>query len=186
MKLYRAALATVLRECGETLQQVDADSVEQFIETVLSANRVFFVGTGRVLLALQSISARLRHIGLETYHVGQIGEPPIGQGDVLIVGSGSGESVFPVAIARKAKEFGVRIVHIGSNPKSTLRDVTDLFVRIPAPTKLALPDEVPSQQALTSLFEQCLLLFGDIVANMLISRKGLTQAALWQRHANLE
>jgi 6-phospho-3-hexuloisomerase len=186
MNEYLTSLRMVLRECEETLEQVDPDSVEKFIDLALSANRLFFVGTGRVLLALRSISTRLRHVGLETYHVGQTGEPPISQGDLLIVGSGSGESAFPLAIALKAKDFGVQVVHIGSNPKSRLGDITDLFVRIPAATRLQLPGEIPSRQALTSLFEQCLLLFGDIVANMLIGRKGLTAAALWQRHANLE
>jgi 6-phospho-3-hexuloisomerase len=186
MSAYSESLALVLDECDEALKQVDIAKVEKFIELLLIAERVFFVGTGRVLLSLQSMSTRLRHVGLETYHVGQTAEPPITERDLLIIGSGSGESIFPVAVAKRAKELGVRIVHIGSNPMSSLKDITDLFIRIPARTKLNLADEIDSKQPMSSLFEQCLLLFGDIVANMLIHRKGLTPATLWSRHANLE
>ena len=39
---------------------------------------------------------------------------------------------------------------------------------------------------MTSLFEQTLLLLGDIVAKMLIDRQGLDMKGLWQYHANLE
>lgn len=186
MNDYRKSLAIVLTECQATLELVNPDAVEKFVELLLSSNRIFFVGTGRVLLSLRSIESRLRHVGFETYHVGQTGEPPISKNDLLVVGSGSGESIFPVAIAFKAKEIGVQIVHIGSNPGSKLREIANLFVRIPAATKLALAGEVPSKQSLTSLFEQCLLLYGDVVAQMLIDRKRLTPEALWQRHANLE
>jgi 6-phospho-3-hexuloisomerase len=186
MSQYLESLSIVVNECDEALRQVDTATVERFIESLLLAERIFFVGTGRVMLSLQSMSTRLRHIGLETYHVGQTGEPPISERDLLIIGSGSGESIFPVAVAHRAKEIGVRIVHIGSNPESSLRQVTDLFVRIPARTKLNRTDEIDSRQPMSSLFEQSLLLFGDVVANMLIQRKGLSSATLWSHHANLE
>ena len=52
--------------------------------------------------------------------------------------------------------------------------------------KLALPDEVPSAQIMSSLFEQSLLLYGDIVALAYSRKKGLDLHALWRRHANLE
>jgi 6-phospho-3-hexuloisomerase len=186
MNDYGKSLAVVMSECQAALEMVDPKAVERFIELLLSSKRIFFVGTGRVMLSLRSIESRLGHLGLATYHVGQTGEPPISKRDLLVVGSGSGESIFPVAIALKAQEIGVRIVHIGSNPASRLSQVAGLFIRIPAPTKLALEGEVSSMQPFTSLFEQCLLLFGDIVAQMLIDRKHLTADALWLRHANLE
>jgi len=53
-------------------------------------------------------------------------------------------------------------------------------------TKNYLDDEIDSNQPMTSLFEQTLLLLGDIVAKMLIEREDLDMKALWQYHANLE
>ena len=63
---------------------------------------------------------------------------------------------------------------------------TDIFVRIPVSTKLNLPNEVPSVQPMTSLFEQSLLLLGDTLALMIIREKNIDMKSLWQYHANLE
>ena len=40
--------------------------------------------------------------------------------DLLVVGSGSGESIVPVAIAEKAKQLGGKIVHIVGAPREQL------------------------------------------------------------------
>ena len=141
---------------------------------------------GWVLLSLQAMAKRLAHMGIKTYVVGQITEPAITERDLLIVGSGSGESMFPLGIARKAKSFHASVVHIGANPESSMKAYSDLFVRIGVKTKLNLPSEIPSIQPMTSLFEQSLLLLGDIVALELIGKRKINMHELWQFHANLE
>ncbi len=60
------------------------------------------------------------------------------------------------------------------------------MVRIPVRTRLELEDEIISRQPAASLFEQTLLLLGDIVSMMLIERQDLDVKGLWQYHANLE
>ena len=93
----------------------------------------------------------------------------------------------PVAVARVAKRHEARIAHIGSNPDSSLRPLTDLFVRIPVQTRLNRDGEIPSKQIMTSLFEQTLYVLGDAIALMIMQRKRITDmAALWELHANLE
>ncbi len=121
-----------------------------------------------MLLSLKSIAKRLAHLGIDTVIVGEITEPAITENDLLIVGSGSGESAFPLAIAKKAKSFDATVAHIGSNPNSSMQDITDYFIRIPVQTKLNLPNEIASVQPMTSLFEQSLLLLGDTIALILI------------------
>ena len=107
--------------------------------------------------------------------------------DLLVVGSGSGESVVPAAVAGVAKKHGARVAHIGSNPDSSLRPLTDTFVRIPVRTRLNIIGELPSQQIMTSLFEQTLYILGDAITLMIMHRQGLSDlSCLWQRHANLE
>jgi len=147
---------------------------------------VFCVGVGRVLVALQAAVKRFNHLGISTYYVGQIDEPPITPKDLLIVASGSGESLYPVAISQKAMNLGARIVYIGSNPNSTIRKISDLFVRIPVPSKVIVENTVDSQQPMTSLFEQCLFLLGDVLALMIMEEKRLGKDDLNHRHANLE
>lgn len=176
----------VLAELRTSLESIDEAQVEQLLEAVLSARKVFFVGVGRVLLSLQAIAKRWAHLGLDTHYVGEITEPAITADDLLIVGSGSGTTLFPAGIAQKAHKIGAKVVHIGSNPNSGLKDIAAFMVRIPVRTKYYLEDEIDSDQPMTSLFEQTLLLLGDIVAKMIIERKELDMKALWQYHANLE
>ena len=183
---YENTSALVLRELATALERIDTDALEKLKDEILAADKVFFVGVGRVLLSLQAVAKRLSHLGISAHYVGEITEPAITEADLLIVGSGSGASLFPLGVAKKAKTLGANIVHIGSNPESEMKDIANFMVRIPVRTKLYLPDEIESQQPMTSLFEQSLLLLGDILAKMIIEEKGLQMKDLWAYHANLE
>ncbi|MBE7044756.1 MAG: SIS domain-containing protein [Ruminococcaceae bacterium] len=184
--MYQENIDLVLNECRSILSAVASEDTELLIEKILNADQVFFVGVGRVLLSLKSVAKRLFHLGICTHIVGEITEPAIKSGDLLIAASGSGESLFPKAIAQKAKALGAEVVMIGSNRESTLAKTADFMIRVPTNTKMKCPDEIPSEQIMTSLFEQFLLLYGDIVAKMIVERKQLDMDSLWEYHANLE
>lgn len=186
-KQYQDTCADVLDELRRTLDSIDPASVERLAQAILEADQVFFVGVGRVLLSLQCVCKRLAHLGIRAHYVGEITEPAITKDDLLIVGSGSGASLFPLGIAKKARSaVGCRIVHIGSNPNSEMKDIADFMVRIPVRTKFYLEDEIDSCQIMTSLFEQSVLLLGDILAKIIVEQRQLDMKALWQYHANLE
>ncbi len=183
---YGACTELVLDELRQSLGSVEPESLHRLKDEILAAEQVYFVGVGRVFLSLEAVAKRLAHLGIRTHCVGEITEPAITDRDLLIVGSGSGGSLFPVAIARKAKSLGVKVVHIGSNPQGEMGGLCDFMVRIPVRTKNYLPDEIDSDQPMTSLFEQSLLLLGDILAKLIIDEKQLDMKALWRYHANLE
>ena len=183
---YSDQASMILRECLQALNAISAKETEALVQQVLEAEKIFFVGVGRVLLSLKAIAKRWAHLGLSTHIVGDITEPSISNRDILIVGSGSGESLVPVAIAKKAVELGAKVVYIGSNAESTIANLSALMVRIPVRTKLNKPDEIASLQPMTSLFEQSLLLYGDAIAAMIIRTKQIDMNSLWYTHANLE
>ena len=184
---YEKARRDVLGELELALGSIDPASLERLKDDILDADQVFFVGVGRVMLALQCLCKRLAHLGIRAHYVGEITEPHLNKSDLLIVGSGSGSSLFPLGIARKARECAdCRIVHIGSNPNSEMRAIADYMVRIPVRTKQYLDDEIASCQPMTTLFEQSVFLLGDILAKMIIDEKHLDMKELWRFHANLE
>lgn len=184
---YKKASQLVIDELDQTLKSIKSQELEKLTEEILKADQVFFVGVGRVMLALQCVCKRLAHLGIKAHYVGEITEPAITKNDLLIVGSGSGGSLFPLGIAKKARTIvDCKIVHIGSNPNSEMKDIADFIVRIPVRTKNYLDDEIDSCQPMTSLFEQSVLLVGDILAKMIIEQKQLEMRSLWQYHANLE
>ncbi len=183
---YLEAKNTVLTECQNALTAIEFEQIRQYMDALASAEQVFFVGVGRVMLALKCIAKRYAHLGVRAVVVGEITEPAMTDKDVLIVGSGSGETLFPLGIAKKAHEIGAKVIHIGSNPASSMTQVEDLFVRIPVESRAKAPDEIHSSQPITSLFEQSLLLFGDITAMMMVEDQGIQISTLWKYHANLE
>lgn len=183
---YKRTCQAVLGELDFALGNVEPASVERLVDAILSADKIFFVGVGRVLLSLQAVEKRLAHLGIKTHCVGEITEPAITKADLLIVGSGSGSTLFPLGIAKKARAAGADVIHIGSNPDSELKEIAQFMVRIPVRTKHYRSDEIDSVQPMTSLFEQSLLLLGDIIAKMIIDKQRLDMKSLWRYHANLE
>jgi 6-phospho-3-hexuloisomerase len=184
---YKKACDDVLDELRRTLSSIDSASLERLANEILAADQVFFVGVGRVMLALQCVCKRLAHLGIKAHYVGEITEPAITENDLLIVGSGSGASLFPLGIAKKARaSVNCKIVHIGSNPNSEMKEICDFMVRIPVRTKFYLEDEIDSCQPMTSLFEQSVLLMGDILAKLIIEQREIDMKSLWKYHANLE
>ncbi|GGN64063.1 MULTISPECIES: 6-phospho-3-hexuloisomerase [Oceanobacillus] len=183
---YVETAKKITDELTTTLNQVNEEEIYSLLDEINKAEKVFFVGVGRVLLSLKAIAKRLAHLGVKTYFVGQITEPAITEKDLLIVGSGSGETAFPLIIAKKAKDNHARVAHIGTNPESSMKEYTDCFIKIPVSSKLSLPGEIQSVQPMTSLFEQSLLLLGDTLALMMIKEQNIDMKELWRYHANLE
>ena len=69
---YETASEDVLAELKKTMESIDPASLERLVDEVLKADQVFFVGVGRVMLALQCICKRFAHLGIRAHCVGEI------------------------------------------------------------------------------------------------------------------
>lgn len=176
----------ICEEIRFALSKVEEDEVEALIDHILKANRLFFIGVGRVMLMLQTFAKRLKHLGLDSYVVGETTVPGIQKGDLLVAGSGSGETLTTVNVARLAKKHQAEVALITSSLRSTLRELSDVPVRIPCPTKLHFPGEISSKQPMTNLFEQSLLIFCDCVSMIIQDKLNVSEEEMWKVHANLE
>ena len=174
------------QEIGEVLGRVDGKEVERLVDEILNAEKVFFVAVGRVFLSLQCFAKRLAHLGIESHVVGSVNEKAITDKDLLIAASGSGESIMPVEIAKKARKFNARIGLITSARESTLKNIADFAVHLPCPTKNDPDFGVKSIQPMSTLFDQALHVFGDVAAMIIQKKQGLSKEELWMYHANLE
>lgn len=184
---YLDATKLVIAEINGAMQSADIKAVERLVQDICDAETVFFIGVGRVMISLEAFAKRLTHLGIKAHCVGDVTEPAMTGDSILVVASGSGESIVPLAIAKKAKELNARkIIHIGSNPKSSMSEYADYIVRIPVRTRLYLKDELKSEQIMTSLFEQTLLILGDVISKIIVDEKDIDLSSLWQYHANLE
>ena len=99
-------------------------------------------------------------MGLTVYVMGEVVTPAIREGDLLLIGSGSGETDSLVAAAKRAKAFGANLALITIFPDSSIGRIADEVVRINAPTSKAETSFVSIQPG-GSCFEQSMLLLLD-------------------------
>lgn len=67
-----------------------------------------------------------------------------------------------------------------------MKQYTDLFVHGAGRRQARPAGTKPSQQPMTSLFEQSLLLVGDAIAMSMVRKRDIDLDSLWEYHANLE
>ncbi len=182
----KAKIGIILQEIETVLSKVDNNQAERLIDEILEAQKIVVCGAGRVGMAIRGFGMRLGHLGLQAYTLGDSTVPGIGEGDLLIVASGSGETqtIFDlVSIASKNKS---KIAAITGSPESRIGQLADVIVKITAPSKTKAVDNFISVQPMTTLNEQCLGLFFDAVSLKLMDRMGETHDSMWARHSNLE
>ena len=129
MKTRAIALAS-LNELQEIVETVEEAELEQMQELILNSNRIFVGAAGRSLLAMKFLAMRLMQIGLKVYLVGEVCTPSIREGDLLLVGSGSGETAGMIAICKKAKAAGAEVAAFTKNRNSTIASIAKVAVQL--------------------------------------------------------
>ncbi len=177
----------IVGEIGKAVSEVSNEDAEKLVEKIIHAKRVFVAGAGRSGFMVKAFAMRLMHIGIETYVVGETTTPGIGEGDLLMVGSGTGETGSLVVMAERAKKVGADVALVTIFPESSVGKLSAAIVTIPAPTPKAREiTQFHSIQPMGSLFEQSLLIFLDATILRLMERLNRDSKAMFSRHANLE
>lgn len=178
-------LGNILEDIRAVLAGVDEGQYDALVKSILDARRVFVAGAGRSALMIKAFAMRLMHIGIPVYVVGETTTPAAGPGDLLIMGTGSGETATLKAIAAKGEKAGVKLLVITTNPASTLGAKADAVVHLPASVN-HLNRSGSSWQPGGNSFEQSLLLLGDAVACDVAAAAGKDLSGALTLHANLE
>jgi len=169
---------TILQELNKSLNNINEKESGEFLCRLLKSRRIFVFGAGRSMLTLKAFAKRLRHLGKESYVVGETVTPAVGKDDLLVVASGSGKTSGVINIVKLAGRYKADVVFITAAPSPFLKKMADLIVTIPG--------VFPSRQSMTSLFEQTLLLFCDAVCRVLRDRLNISETQIRKNHANLE
>ncbi len=174
----------ISEEISDVVGNLDPQQLSVLVEAILAANRVFVCGAGRSLLMMRAFAMRLMHIGVEAYVVGETITPAIAEGDLLIAGSGSGQTRGTLATVQAAAARGARTAVMTAHGDLEIAEACDVVVVVPLPVTGEAGSS--SRQPLGSLFEQSLLVVGDALVPGLMKRMGTTKEQMWARHTNLE
>lgn len=176
----------ILNEIDAVLSKVDEHEVDLFVNRILGAKKIVAVGAGRVGSATWGFVMRLGHLGLSAHMIGDATVPAIGEEDLLLVSSGSGETQTIYDLVEIAKKNKATIALVTGNPESRMGKLADVIVKIAAPSKTKAVEGFVSVQPMTTLNEQCLGIFFDAVVLRLMAEMGETHETMWARHSNLE
>ncbi len=179
--------ALILEELGAALSRLDEQTYEVFLQELMTpGRRILLMAVGRVMISLKAWVKRLAQLDIDINYVGSENEMPLHQGDLLIVGSSSGESALPVQIASIAKKIGAKVAYVGCSPQSTVAGLADTKLILLGRTKFGAETEFQSRQPMSTLFEQQLFLLCDVIALDIMQRRGWTEEDIKSRHANME
>ena len=176
----------ILNEIKTVLDTVETNQVNEFINIILSANTIVTIGAGRVGMAIKGFTMRLGHLGLKAFHLGDTSLPSIGENDLLIVASGSGETQTIVDLTKIAKKNGANIFCITGNENSRIGELSNHKLILKAPSKTKSINGFTSIQPMTTLNEQSLSILFDSIVLELMEETKENHDSMWERHSNLE
>ena len=175
---------TVVEEVTHVLSNVDEKEAIQFSNELVQAQRIFVCGEGRSGLMGKAFAMRLMHADYKVFVIGETITPSIQKGDLFVAISGSGETTSICQLVEKAKQVGARVQLVTVNKNSSIGNISDEILVVPAATKYRLPNESATIQPLGNQFDQSVHLLLDAI--IISTLKEVSNEELRNRHANLE
>ncbi len=193
----RDMMRLMARKIVTIAESLSDEEVEQFVEEILHARRIYVLGAGRSGLVAKAFAMRLMHLGFSSFVVGETITPAMNTDDLMVVFSGSGKTKTVADIAETAKEIGGRLALITSDRDSRIGRIADIIVIIEHHRDEVKDDgaefeirqmmgEHKSFAPLGTLFETAAMIFADAVISRLMEIIKVDEKELKDRHANIE
>lgn len=176
----------ILNEHRQVYETLDQSKLQEFMELIINAKRIFLMGVGREGLATRGFAMRLMHMGKETHWVWDDTTPNVQPGDLFIFTSGSGEIGHIHFVAEMAKAAGAKLAVVTGTRTGKTPALADFVLWVPAHVYKGTDKVVPSKQPMGNLFEQTLFVLFDIIVMMLMDTLNISEAAMISRHRNVE
>ena len=187
MNRYEELYETVLQEHLAVFREQDTEALEQLMQLIEAAGKIFVMGAGREGIAARSFAMRLMHLGKEVHWIWDDTTPGLHQGDLFLVVNGSGEIGHISYTADRAKEAGATVAVITGSPGGSCPKKADFSLFVPAAVyKGTDPRVVPSIQPMGNLFEQHLFLLFDVIVMLLEEGLEISHDEMESRHRNIE
>ncbi len=199
MEFLVQAYEEILAGISNALRGLDPKHVDEMITTLINVRnngkKVMVVGAGRSGLVGKAFAMRLMHLGFNIYVLGETITPDVGEGDLVLVISGSGSTTLPVTAAEMAEKLGAFVLAVTSQPTSPLAKTSKLVVHLPGRQIIQAEEEYHSRQLrgqheslapMGTMFEDACMVFLDSVIVELMNRLGATEEVMKRRHATIE
>jgi|CZCB01.1.fsa_nt_gi 6-phospho-3-hexuloisomerase len=181
----KQTLKEIVAEIAQVLDEVSEREVDEFIEAIRGAKKIFVHALGREGLVLKSFAMRLAHLGLDVHVVGDMTTPAIGKGDLLVVSTGPGNTASVLTLAHIGQESGAKVAVITAHPEAEGVQFADLLLKVGGQT-MATDEDIKSVQPMGSTHEQAEWILLDYIILRLMALLNETNETMSLRHTNLE
>lgn len=181
----------ILNEIKELLDSIDENEVDELVNLIIDSSKVVGYGAGRMGISLKAFIMRLNHLGIEAYYYDDTYIPPMEPYDLLLVSSGSGETLTVKTFMDKAiKVSDCRVGVITGNKDSYMGRRADVVVGY-KPSNGGLnsedsEDKINSIQLMSTLNEQATYILFDIMAKKIVDKLHLKTDWIRGKHFNVE
>jgi len=175
----REAAKYIINEAQRALDRVDDKLLDQFVDSIIAAKKVFIYGVGRSGLVARAFSVRLVQMGLDVHFIGETTTPIVESGDLVIIISNTGETMSAVQTANIVGRIGAKVALVTSSGHSKLGSASNITVELSIH-----PDENrPRLAPLGTLFEAASYLMLDSLVPVLMEKLKQTESSMRRRHA---
>jgi 6-phospho-3-hexuloisomerase len=181
-----------LDEIGGVFRRLGPEALDPVLDALAAAQRIVCHGVGREGLMMRALAMRLYHLGFDVHVVGDMGTPPVGSGDLLVVSAGPGGFATIDGLMRVARDAGARTLLFTAQPQGSAAALADTVFVLPAQTMaddMGANDTGPAAASVLpmgSLYEGAQFLLFELVVLALRDRLGIAPEAMRARHTNLE
>ena len=181
--VFSASVEYIQRKVKDILGTVSQSDIDEVKKLFFKSNRIFIYGAGRSGLVAKAFAIRLVHLGFQTFVIGETITAPVQKGDLVIIVSGSGETIPAVMTAEIANNIGAKVISITGKKESGIAKYADIILFISAACNVV---ERRKYAPLGTLFEASVWILLDGIVADLLEGKRETEETMRHRHATLE
>ena len=181
--VFRESVEYIQKKIKEILGRISEDDVNRVKDLFFQSNRIFVYGAGRSGLVAKAFAIRLVHLGFQTFVIGETISASVTKGDLVIIVSGSGETIPAVMTAEIAHKIGAKVVSITAKKRSEIAKYADVTLFISSSCN---EEERKKYAPLGTLFEASVWIILDSIIADLMHSKNETEEDMRSRHATLQ
>jgi len=181
--VFKKSIDYIKIKIDDILNQLPQKNIEEVKKLFFNCNRIFVYGAGRSGLVSKAFAIRLVHLGFQTFVIGETITAPVQEGDLVIIISGSGETIPAVMTSEIAHNLGAHVVSITGKKDSDIAKYADITLFISANCNDL---ERKKYAPLGTLFEASVWVLLDGLIADLLDSKDETEEDMRSRHATLE
>lgn len=181
--VFYESINYIQKKIKDILENISKEDIEKVKELFFKSNRIFVYGAGRSGLVAKAFAIRLVHLGFQTFVIGETICAPVTKNDLVIIVSGSGETIPAVMTAEIAHKLGAHVVSITGKKDSEIAKFADVTLFVSAACNEV---ERKKYAPLGTLFEASTWILLDGIIADLLHAKNETEENMRKRHATLE